>query len=303
MEIYPVAEGITLLDLEPPIPGFEQFIGCYVIGRERVALVDVGPSSCFQNLIHGLTRLGIALTNVEYIFITHIHADHAGGLGRILGVMPRAKVVVHEKGKRHLVNPKKLWEGTKEILGELASKYGTMYPVPEERILTPAEGEIYKVNEDTELEVLFTPGHASHHLSFMEGKRGILFAGEAGGVYTLGRIRPSTPPPFDLDQMLSSIDKLVRLRPSLLCYAHFGCVTDTIDKLHFYKNQLNLWREVIFDGINRGESSSKIWDKLLSQDEDCDYIVKSSFGERERRFLLNSLDGFEQYLQKKVSRR
>ena len=174
MKIYPVAEKINLLDLAPPIPGFEQFIGCYVIGGKKVALVDVGPSSCSQNLIRGLAKLGITPMDVEYIFITHIHIDHAGGLGKILAATPRAKVVVHGKAKRHLINPKKLWQGSKKVLGELADKYGVIYPVPEERILTPNEGETFKLNGDTELEVLFTPGHAPHHLSFIERRRGIV---------------------------------------------------------------------------------------------------------------------------------
>jgi glyoxylase-like metal-dependent hydrolase (beta-lactamase superfamily II) len=298
MKIYPIAEKINLLDLALPIPGFEQFMSCYVIGERKVALVDVGSSNCSQNLIRGLAELGIAPMDVEYIFITHIHIDHAGGLGKVLAATPGAKVVVHGKAKKHLVNPERLWQESRKVLGELADKYGPIYPVPEERIITPDEGETFKLNGDAELEVLFTPGHASHHLSFMERERGILFIGEVGGVYTLGKVRPSTPPPFDLEQTLSSIDKLAKLKPALLCYAHFGPTTDAIGKLHFYKSQLSLWHEVISEGINNGENSGEIYRKLLSQDENCAYVVKSPFGERERRLLLNSVEGFIQYLQK-----
>lgn len=303
MKIYPVAEKVSLLDLEPAIPGFEQFIGCYVIRREKLALVDVGPSSCSQNLLQGLDELGVDPGDVEYIFITHIHIDHAGGIGKILPAMPRAKVVVHEKGKKYLVNPEKLWQGSKKVLGELADEYGMIYPVPEERILTPDDGEIFDLGEGIELEALLTPGHAPHHLSFLERGNKILFIGEAGGVYTLGKIRPSTPPPFNLGQMLSSIDKLVRLEPALLCYAHFGSATDSVNKLLSYGNQLNLWRRIILGSISNEESSDKIYHKLLSQDESCDYIVKSSFGERERGFLLNSIKGFSQHLREVTNKR
>jgi hypothetical protein len=103
--------------------------------------------------------------------------------------------------------------------------------------------------------------------------------------------------------MLSSIDKLVRLEPALLCYAHFGPATDSVNRLLSYRNQLNLWQRIIFDGISNEESSDKIYHKLLSQDESSDYIARSRFGEREKGFLLNSIRGFSRYFREVTNKR
>ena len=214
MRTYTLAPNLRLIDVAPPISGFEKFIGVYVLEAKRVALIDVGPSVSVGSLIAGLTELNINPMDISYIFISHIHIDHAGGIGRAIKQMPNTMVVVHEKGKPHLVAPAKLREDSQQALGELALKYGPFEPVPPDRILIAKEE--MKINlGGMEVEVLSTPGHASHHLSFVDRNEGRLFAGEAAGCYVeeVDTVRPATPPPFNLEQALASVDKLIHLEP------------------------------------------------------------------------------------------
>src|SRR4030042_3329097 len=102
--LYQIADDLHLIDLRPPIPGFEEFLGCYVLRGNSVALIDVGPSNCTPTLLRGLATLKIAPEEISHIIVTPVHIAHAGGLGTIINHMPQARVVVHEKGKRHVVD-------------------------------------------------------------------------------------------------------------------------------------------------------------------------------------------------------
>ena len=207
-----------MIDVEPPIPGWDEFIGVYVLKGQQVALVDVGPQSSAENLLDGLRKLGIETSDVSHILLTHIHIDHAGAAGELLKVLPNATVIVHPRGASHLANPEKLWEGSLKTLGDLAEKYGRPQPVPQERIIAAEDGMQFEAGRGVKMEAIHTPGHAAHHMSFIELNSGMLFAGEVGGVYTgkIDLLRPATPPPLILEHKVASIDKLQCLleRPS-----------------------------------------------------------------------------------------
>ncbi|GAI02482.1 unnamed protein product, partial [marine sediment metagenome] len=164
MKTYSLAHNLKLIDVAPPIPGFEKFISVYVLKAKKVALIDVGPSVSVENLMAGLGELNINPTDISYIFATHIHIDHAGGIGKAIKQMPNAMVVVQERGRPHLIEPARLWEDSQRALGERALKYGAIEPVPQDKILVVKEGMIINLGE-MKIEVLSTPGHASHHLS------------------------------------------------------------------------------------------------------------------------------------------
>jgi glyoxylase-like metal-dependent hydrolase (beta-lactamase superfamily II) len=118
MHTYYLSEHLSMIDVQPPISGWNEFVGVYVLGRGQMALIDAGPYCSAGSLINGLDELGIERGNVSYIFLTHIHIDHAGAAGELLQHLPNARVVVHPRGAYHLANPDKLWEGSLKTLGD-----------------------------------------------------------------------------------------------------------------------------------------------------------------------------------------
>ncbi|HMK65986.1 MAG TPA: MBL fold metallo-hydrolase, partial [Thermodesulfobacteriota bacterium] len=194
-----------LIELPQRIPGWDHFIGSWIIPGDPTVVVDVGPSCSVEALISQLHNRGIQ--RVDYVWVTHIHIDHAGGLGPFLQAFPMAKAVVPSKGLNHLKDPTKLWEGSLATLKEKAEAYGPIGPSPASQLI-PHDGF------DLEgLTILDTPGHAPFHLSF--SYQGSLFSGEAAGVFIpLGEgyhLRPPTPPRFFFEQTVDSVDKLLDL--------------------------------------------------------------------------------------------
>lgn len=285
-----------MIDVQPSIAGMSEFIGIYVLGREQTALIDVGPHSSAGNLIAGLKALDVDPQNVKYIFITHIHLDHAGALSDLLKFLPQAQVIVHPRGSTHLVNTEKLWQGSLEVLGELAEKYGRLPNIPAERIISAEDGMRFKLGQEIELEAIYTPGHAVHHLSFLELKNNLLFAGEASGDY-LGKVdllRPATPPRLALDYKLNSIDKLLKRQPKTIYYGHFGGGGDAQRALQRYRKQLKLWQSVIKEALLKEASLKAIFSALIEKDVSLEGLkgLPEDQCQRECYFMRNSIKGF-----------
>jgi len=213
--------------------------------------------------------------------------------------MPNAIVIVHETDGRHLIEPAGLWEDSQRALGKLALRYEQIEPVPQEQILITKEGMLFNLGE-MEIEVLNTPGHAPHHLSFLDRKEGRLFAGEAAGVYIRGLIRPATVPPFNLEQALTSLDKLIRLGATSLYYAHFGYATHAPDKLRYYKQQLILWGNIIADCLEKGANRQEMYNEIREKGDALAQIdgLPSSERHRELSFAKNSIMGFIGYFKR-----
>jgi glyoxylase-like metal-dependent hydrolase (beta-lactamase superfamily II) len=296
MKIHRLSEQLTMIDVQPPIRGQSEFIGPYVLSAEQVALIDVGPHSSAGNLIAGLTALDVDPENVSCILLTHIHIDHAGAVGDLLEFLPNARVIVHPRGSPHLVNTERLWQGSLQVLGELAEMYGRPPNIPQERILLGEDGMRIGLGSGVELEVIHTPGHAAHHLSFLEQKSGFLFAGEAGGGYVakVDLLRPETPPPLRLDHKLASIDKLLERRPKTIYYAHFGSGEDAQSKLRRYREQLKLWQSVVSEALRNGAQSEEIFTALMEKDVSLEGLKKlpEDLYQRERYFMYISIKGF-----------
>lgn len=286
---------VYLIDLPQDLEGFRKFISSWVVlTRDYSFLVDVGPSSTVPVLIKKLESLGI--NSIDYVFLTHIHIDHAGGIGHLIEHFPELKIIAHEKSKPHLLNPEIVWEGSKKTLGEVAVKYGEIKPVPPENLVDEAR-DIVKIID--------TPGHAAHHLSFQY--QNILFAGEAGGVYLDGEefyLRPATPPRFFFETANSSLDKLFPLNAEKICYGHYGFAQDANRMLNLYRDQLFLWRDVIKTVIDESayKSNEEIallsFEKLLKEDKIFSRYLKldEDIQQRERYFVLNSIKGYLGYL-------
>jgi glyoxylase-like metal-dependent hydrolase (beta-lactamase superfamily II) len=295
-KIDQISQDLFLITLYPPIRGFSDFIGVWLYRGENTFLVDVGPSVTADGLIRVLQELKVH--QLDYILLTHIHLDHAGGIGDIAGYFPETPVICHQAGIPHLIDPARLWEGTVKTLGDTGRSYGQIKAVSEKR-LVDAEGF-----SSDRITPIITPGHSPHHVSYQTAK--YLFAGETGGVSLSlpsgdAYMRPATPPRFFLDISISSIDRLISRNPSTICYGHFGIRDNAVETLGRQRNQLLIWNEIIgeemknFQGKNFYETCI---DRLLHEDPLLKDFVQldAAAQERERFFLKNSVNGFVGYL-------
>ena len=182
----------------------------------------------------------------------------------------------------------------------IQDEYGPIEPSPEESIVIAEDGMSFDLGYGMTIDVIHTPGHAPHHISFLERKTNRLFIGETGGVHTKGMIRPGTPPPFNLDQLLNSIDKLILIAPTTLCYGHFGCAGDAVEKLHSHKQQVLLWAQIIAEGFLGGATIDDIYTKLTTKDKVLKEIERLPEPQRrrERFFINNGIAGFIGYFER-----
>jgi len=239
--------SLRLIDLDQDLPGQRRFISCWVSVSDGLTfIVDPGPPSTADHLIAELEKLGPKrLERLDYILLTHVHLDHGGCTAKVLKRWPEARVLCSERGRPHLIDPARLWEGSRKVLGYKAEVYGEPTPVPAEAIADLDEAA------SRGIETIPTPGHAAHHVAFRHG--GHLFLGEAAGTYsTLGQgsdtmdyyLRPATPPRFFPDVALASIERLLALDPfpARLLFAHHGEHTgDGRRLLADARDQLDLW--------------------------------------------------------------
>lgn len=196
--------------------------GAYILVDKEAALFDSGTSLAKARILQALHTLHVSQDAVRWIFLTHVHLDHAGGAGVLLPELPKATVIAHARGAKHLVDPTKLLSSTKEAVGARFRFYGTAAPIPKERIYSPADRESFSLG-NLHVQVIDTPGHAPHHLCFYIPEWGLLFTGDAVGLYIKGQLLPTTvPPSFDLEQSLATLDRLAELNPQKLLFTHFG---------------------------------------------------------------------------------
>jgi len=267
MRVNKVEEHLYLIDVETG--GIKNFVASYILKGKQTAIIETGPISSVPNLLSALKELNIKPELVAYVAVSHIHLDHGGGAGTLLKYLPKAKVVVHARGAPHLVNPEKLWQQSKEVLGSITEIYGAPEPVPEERIIAATDGMILDIGNDVRFKVIETLGHASHHLSYYEPLTEGIFPGDAAGIYLkeIDVVVPTTPSPFRLDIALASLEKLISLKPKVLYYSHFGNAEDAIEKLRAYANQLKLWARIAKQGLENGEGLAAISKRILESDE------------------------------------
>jgi glyoxylase-like metal-dependent hydrolase (beta-lactamase superfamily II) len=213
-----------------------------------VALVDPGPSSALPVLRRELERAGIAMADVTTLLLTHIHLDHAGATGTLVRENPRLRVFVHEKGAPHMVDPAKLLASATRLYGDAMDRlWGEVRPVPTEAI-TMLTGDESVSAAGRDLEVAYTPGHASHHVSYFDRDAGVAFVGDTAGICIVpgGYVLPPTPPPdIDLEGWRGSLTRIERWGPATLFLTHFGPVAPVGAHLREFADHLAMTARLV----------------------------------------------------------
>jgi glyoxylase-like metal-dependent hydrolase (beta-lactamase superfamily II) len=263
-----VADGV--IELDTLLGGWDRVTAGYLIEGDAPVLVETGSQSSVPVLLAQLERLGVGPEDLAGVVVTHIHLDHAGGVGDVARAFPKATVYVHEKGARHLVDPTRLVDSASRVYGPLLdSLYGRLDPTPADRIHVLADLEEIQVSSNRSLVTVDSPGHAKHHLALHDTLSGVLFAGDAVGVKLpdAGVLRPSTPPPdFDLDQALHSLQRFADRRPTGLALAHYGLLTDPLDVLDEADGTLRSWVGVAESAFQRGEDIAAALEVAFASD-------------------------------------
>jgi len=235
-----------LLDLD--FRDTEGLVAAYLLPQdEGWTLVETGPSTCREALLAAIDRAGVERAEIRRVVVTHIHLDHAGGMGALVDALPRADFYAHELGVPHLLDPSKLLASARRAWGAAMDQlWGPVVPVPPARMHPLRGGERFPL-KGGELQVIATPGHARHHLAFFDtGLRGV-FTGDGAGV-RLERshhVRPAVPPPdLDLEQLFSSLEAMRRTDPRVVLFSHFGPSPDGAADLVRYRTIVEQWRDV-----------------------------------------------------------
>ena len=259
--VFEVAPGITAIDTF--YAGRERYTAAYLLHGREPALVETGPATSFEPVVEGLRRLGIGSNDLAHIVLTHIHLDHAGGVGSVAGRFPTATVWVHERGARHLADPERLIASATSIYGpeRMALLFGPVEPVPAHRIRALADEDVIEMG-DRSLRVLDAPGHAKHQMALADSSTGAVFTGDALGIHPpdLPVLRPATPPPdYDLELAISTIERIrARARGSILLFSHFGPVGEVDRICDLAARRFRIWTEVVGDALTRTDDLDEI---------------------------------------------
>jgi len=231
--VQPLADGIHVIDTGFHRPLFDASF--LIVEQGRAAFVDTGTNFAVPRLLAALDDLGLPRSAVDYVIPTHVHLDHAGGVGLLMQQLPQATLLVHPRGARHMVDPGALYQGALAVYGqaEMDRSYGTLVPVPESRVRATGDGETIDL-AGRPLHFIDSPGHARHHHCIWDERSRGWFTGDTFGLsyreFDTPRgawvIPTSTPVQFDPDALRQSIHRLLARAPERMYLTHYGMVGD-----------------------------------------------------------------------------
>src|SRR5690606_14790936 len=260
--------GVAVIDtLHHGHPGT---IGVFVVDLPRGgrALVESGPGVTVPEVLAGLAALGLEPRDVTHLLLTHIHLDHAGAAGALAG-LTGATVYVHEVGAPHLVDPSRLMASAFRVYGDaLRHLWGEMVPLPQAHVVAVRDGDVLDVG-GLAVRVAHTPGHASHHVSYLLPD-GTLFCGDSAGVVLPGAsvIRPAlAPPELDIELKEEVARKQLALEPSRLVLSHFGPVPDAKAHLSAYPEVMRAWEAEFLAGHRAGEDDAELVARMQAYED------------------------------------
>ncbi|PKW16351.1 MBL fold metallo-hydrolase [Saccharopolyspora spinosa] len=246
-QIRDLGDEVYLIDTY--MADYDGITAAYLIRSERPCLIETGTARSAPAVIKALSYLGVGPHDLATIVVTHIHLDHAGGVGDIAAAFPDAEIVVHERGAKHLADPKRLLASAGQIYGPVLEEvFGLLRPTDAARIQAVDEVDVIDLGGGRTLTSYHSPGHAKHHLGLLDSATGDLYVGDAAGLYMpeTGTMKPATPPPdFDLDSSLRSLGLFRQLAPARLLFSHFGPARHTSDALERAAEELRLWVDAV----------------------------------------------------------
>ena len=255
-----VAPKTTQIDLEY-LGQLQMIASCLLEGEGGTALVDPGPASALDMLRAKLGQRGLSIADVDHLVLTHIHLDHAGATGTLVRENPRIRVWVHERGAPHLIDPARLIESATRLYGaKMNLLWGEILPVPAGNVQALSGSERIRVGGRT-LEVVYTPGHAWHHVSYFDAANGIAFVGDTGGIRIANRgyVSPVTPPPdIDLESWEKSLEQIRARHPTRLFLTHFGSADGVDEHLGELAERLQAWSDNVRKSLeNSGDDAER----------------------------------------------
>ena len=262
---FEAAPGITGIDTK--MTGRSRVTSAYLVDADEPVLVETGPSASAEEVHAGLDGLGIGPGDLAHVVVTHIHLDHAGGIGHIASLFPEATLWVHERGARHLADPTRLVQSAAHAYGgeaELQKLYGTVRPAPADRLRALIDGDRIDLGNRA-LQALYTPGHASHHVALADSSTDAIFTGDAVGVHLpdVGFLRPAAPPPeFDLEQAITSIRAIRARARGTLMFSHYGPTRDVETVCDRAVVTIRTWSEAVRAGVEAEEDAGAVERRL-----------------------------------------
>jgi glyoxylase-like metal-dependent hydrolase (beta-lactamase superfamily II) len=268
-QTYQAADGITGVDTR--MAGKTSITSAYLLHGAEPALVETGPTTSVEAVTAGLDAIGLSANDLAHIVVTHIHLDHAGGVGTLARRFPQATVWVHERGAPHLEDPTRLLASATRVYGQerLERLFGPVDPVPSDRLRAVSDGDRVAL-KDRYLEVLYTPGHASHHVALVDSRSGAVFTGDALGIHLPDDrvLRPATPPPdIDVEAGLQSIERIRERARSILLFSHFGPVEAVDELCAIAASRLRKWAEIVQDALRDTDDIDRVAELLARRTE------------------------------------
>ena len=294
IEINRHNSNLFWFDLEPNDE--KEFITIYILIDDKITLIETGPACSHDNLVEGITKAGITLSDIDFIVPTHIHLDHFGGGGHIMDVCENAKAVVHPNAVYHISNIDKWWSGSLDFLGEVAELYGKPLAIPESRIIS-AENDFELNLGKTTLKSLHTPGHAPHHITWINDKSA--FVGDSLGLWypQIGKAFPVTPGYYRHDLALQSINIMSDLDLDNLFYTHFG-PRSSEGVFEQTLSEFQAWMVLVEESIEKNLSSKEVLDILFST-QDGLKLTDIKHGIHQRNTHLGSVEGMRSWFMRK----
>ena len=273
---------------------------CWVVQDPKTVIIDSGFPADRHNLLSGLEQMSLRPADIDYVALTHLHFDHAGGAGYLARENPRLKVFIHAKGVRHLIDPTRLTESVKRAWGERFHLIGSPWPVADRQVRTIGTGDTIDLGR-SRLEVYNTPGHSKHHVIFFDPEAESVFSGDA-----MGSLYPGLPnfvlsPPADYNKELakSSIDLIRALNPKQINFTHCGPypIAGKAGIFESLKTQHDLWNRKVAEIIteNNGLSDAAIFEKFIDKLPELKNYPQQFFS-----FGL-SVSGIKLYLKRKMT--
>ena len=234
-----------------------------VVSDGEAAIIDTSPGAVTPEILAAIRGTGYDPSKLSHIILTHIHLDHAGGAGHLARQLPGVKVAVHKRGASHLIEPQKLIEGTKEAYGaNFEAGYGPILPVRAEQVYAVDDGEIIKVGKRA-LRIIYTPGHASHHIAIYDERSRGVFSGDSLGFLQEGNNCIIIVAGFDLELALQSIDTIKALEPRRIYAAHGTADRDAGEFIESVRTTTKDYGDIILKAMNEGKDKKEMERRLM----------------------------------------